>query len=167
MVSSRLGAGDAWLEHRYMARRHRPLRPWREVIRAFIREPAFRSLLVAAAIVLLVGTVFYHYVEGWSWVDSLYFCTITLTTIGYGDFAPTTEAGRLFTIAYVLVGIGIITTFISAMASARLFSDDETPAADAAGPSAGSWPSKRRSRCQQAAAGASSRRRSRVRRVRT
>ena len=27
---------------------------------------------------LLTGSIFYHYVEGWSWVDAFYFCTITL-----------------------------------------------------------------------------------------
>lgn len=37
---------------------------------------------------------------------------ITLTTIGYGDLSPQTDLGKLFTILYILVGIGIILNFI-------------------------------------------------------
>jgi len=108
------------------------LRSWPEVIRIFLREPTFRDLLGAACLCLLVGTIFYHFVEGWSWFDSLYFCTITLTTIGYGDFVPTTEEARIFTIFYVLIGIGIIATFVTALASARLFAADDPGAASRA-----------------------------------
>ncbi len=71
----------------------------------------FRLVGAIAVGVLAIGTVFYHLVEGLSWLDSLYFCTITLTTIGYGDIVPHTAPGKLFTIFYVLVGIGIIATF--------------------------------------------------------
>jgi voltage-gated potassium channel len=72
-----------------------------------------RYLLFAALSVIAVGTVFYHYVERWSWLDSYYFCVVTLATVGYGDFVPTTPAGKLFTTFYIFVGVGIITTFIT------------------------------------------------------
>ncbi len=48
-----------------------------------------------------------------TWLDSLYFSTITLTTIGFGDFAPQTDAGKIFTIIYIGVGIGMILAFIN------------------------------------------------------
>ena len=59
-----------------------------------------------------MGTVVYHYLEGWSWIDSLYFSIITLTTIGYGIFRLD-RCWRLFTIGYILLGIGVILGFIS------------------------------------------------------
>jgi hypothetical protein len=167
MVTPLLGRFGASAEYRKMPMPHRSLRPWKDVVRVFLREPAFRSLLAAACVVLVVGTVFYHYVEGWNWVDSVYFCTITLTTIGYGDFAPTTEAARLFTIAYVLVGIGIIATFITAMASARLFAADDPASASRRNVMEAMAMNQTQARRRRRGRGRWVRRRSRVRRVRT
>ncbi len=72
-----------------------------------IRPPRIRYIAMIAVAVLAVGVVFYHAVEHLNWVDSVYFCVITLTTIGYGDIVPTTNAGKVFTSVYVIVGIGI------------------------------------------------------------
>lgn len=74
---------------------------------------AHRYLLALTAVVLLMGTIFYHYVEKFSWLDAYYFCVITLATIGYGDFVPKTDIGKLFTTFYVFIGVGIITAFIT------------------------------------------------------
>lgn len=78
---------------------------FRQVHRQFV------GVAVVALAVLGFGAVFYHYQEHLSWLDSLYFCTITLTTIGYGDIVPHTSFGKLFTIFYVILGIGILATF--------------------------------------------------------
>lgn len=71
----------------------------------------FRIAALALIFVLALGSVFYHYAEGWGWVDSLYFCVVTLSTVGYGDFSPTTTGSKLFTIFYILTGIGLLATF--------------------------------------------------------
>jgi len=41
-------------------------------------------------------------------MDSLYFSVVTFTTVGYGDLAPTTEAGKLFAIFFSFAGISIV-----------------------------------------------------------
>jgi voltage-gated potassium channel len=74
-------------------------------------QKQFRIAASASLFILVGGAVFYHLVEKFSWVDSFYFCTITLTTIGYGDIVPVTTTGKIFTIFYVLLGIGIIAFF--------------------------------------------------------
>ena len=70
-----------------------------------MRDPGSRPVLIWALVNLLFGTLIYHWLEGWSYLDSLYFCVISLATVGYGDFAPTTQIGRAFTIVYVINGI--------------------------------------------------------------
>ena len=65
--------------------------------------------------VLGIGMVFYHYIEKLDWVNCFYFCTITLTTIGYGDIVPKTNVGKIFTSFYALIGIGIIGFFANVL----------------------------------------------------
>jgi len=80
---------------------------------SFLKDDDYRDLLFTTSIIIALGGTMYHYLEGWSWIDSIYFSIITLTTIGYGDFSPQTDAGKLFTIFYILIGIGIILSFIN------------------------------------------------------
>ncbi len=87
----------------------------RAVVAAF-RDPQTRALVTSAALVIALGTWFYARQEGWSVVDSLYFTVMTLTTVGYGDLAPSTTLTRLFTVVFVLVGIGILLGFIDVVA---------------------------------------------------
>ncbi len=72
-----------------------------------------RLVAATALVVLASGTVIYHRLINLSWMDALYFSTITLATVGYGDIVPKTPIAKLFTIFYVLIGIGIIATFAS------------------------------------------------------
>jgi hypothetical protein len=79
------------------------------------RDPRVRPLAVWLVGFIAIGATFYRNVEGWGWLDATYFCVISLATVGYGDLSPTTAAGKLFTIFYVLAGIGILLAFIDAM----------------------------------------------------
>ena len=79
---------------------------------SFLKDEEYRDLLFTTIVILGIGTLAYHYLEGWDWIDCFYFSVITLTTIGYGDFSPQTLEGKLFTVFYILVGIGMILSFI-------------------------------------------------------
>jgi voltage-gated potassium channel len=57
---------------------------------------------------VVVGTVVFHLLEGWSIVDSLYATAQTVTTVGFGDVAPRTFYGRLFASFFMLFGVGIV-----------------------------------------------------------
>ena len=85
-------------------------------IRDGLKEPEFRGLFWSVLLILLSGTWFYHQVEGWSWLDAFYFSVITLTTVGYGDFSPQTAVGKIFTIIYIIIGLGILSSFILLLA---------------------------------------------------
>lgn len=66
---------------------------------------AFSIMLVL--IVYAIGVLIYENVEGWGWLDSVYFMTATFTTVGYGDVVPHTDTGKLMTVIFSWVGISI------------------------------------------------------------
>ena len=72
-----------------------------------LRDPVVQGILIAVAALVAIGCVFYPLVEGWSLLDSLYFCMVSLTTVGYGDLAPETAAGKLFTVFYIIGGVAL------------------------------------------------------------
>ena len=72
-----------------------------------LRNPKVRVLLLLSCMIIITATVFYHFQEGWGWIDALYFSVITIATVGYGDFAPQTPLGKLFTVGYLIFGIGV------------------------------------------------------------
>jgi hypothetical protein len=82
-------------------------------LRTLLKDPKFRSLLYLVTLTLASGTFFYHKVEGWRWLDSFYFSVITLATVGFGDFTPQTDLGKIFTVFYIFVGLGILIGFVT------------------------------------------------------
>jgi len=60
---------------------------------------------IALFFVLLIGTTWYHLVEGWSIVDAAYMTVITLAAVGFGEIHPLGTRGRLFTIALIAMGL--------------------------------------------------------------
>lgn len=88
-------------------------------LRAMLREPEGRVLVSLAIGTITFGTVAYMWLEGWSVVNALYFSVVALATVGFGDIVPTTDAGKLFTVGYILFGIGIIAGFASEVTKDR------------------------------------------------
>ncbi|CDY08889.1 BnaC08g11190D [Brassica napus] len=91
-------------------------------------EPSSRSVVRQAFTLLVVylslGVFIYwlnrdHYVVNQTHpvVDGLYFCIVTMCTIGYGDITPNSVVTKLFSIMFVLVGFGFIDILLSGMVS--------------------------------------------------
>ena len=49
----------------------------------------------------------YMVIEGASWFDALYMTVITITTVGFGEAFPLSEAGRTLTMVLLVAGLGI------------------------------------------------------------
>lgn len=74
-----------------------------------------RSALIIVSAHLLFGTVAFSLLEQWSLRDALYFCIVTLSTVGYGDIVPTHPASKLLTCAYILIGVSMISASLGAV----------------------------------------------------
>lgn len=84
-----------------------------------IRDPESRPVFLWAGAVLLFGTFVYHWLEGWGYLDALYFCVITLATVGYGDLHPSTPQAKAFTIIYVINGIVVLLALFDRIRAVR------------------------------------------------
>ncbi|MBI3004335.1 MAG: potassium channel protein [Ignavibacteriales bacterium] len=78
-------------------------------------EPVKRAMQLVGLLVLILvaGVLGYHFIEGWSFFDSLYMTVITLATVGYGETHPLSLPGRVFTITLIMGGMGIILTALT------------------------------------------------------
>ncbi|WP_101066450.1 potassium channel family protein [Roseovarius salinarum] len=75
------------------------------------------TLLAMLVLIVLGGTVYFHLVEGWSWLDSYFFTVVTLSTVGYGNLVPATAAGKIGTTVFIFVGLGIFAVAIQQFGS--------------------------------------------------
>jgi hypothetical protein len=73
--------------------------------------------LLTVVLFYLFASLFYANVENWNVVDCLYFLTVTISTVGYGDFHPTKDGSRMFTILVIIVGLVFIFSILSDMAN--------------------------------------------------
>lgn len=73
-----------------------------------------RALAVVVFIFMVIfgGTFTFMYVEGKTFLESLYFVIVTVTTVGYGDVVPATEPGKLLSILLIIFGAGAVLSII-------------------------------------------------------
>lgn len=91
------GAVTAWWKHRDV----------REILRA----------LCIVALLTVIGSLVYSFNEGMSTVDAIYFCMITLATVGYGDINQKLESTKIFDVFFVLIGVPLMGFAVSKFAA--------------------------------------------------
>ena len=84
-----------------------------------------RVVLLAVLGAMVLGTVMFHKLEGWSILDSLYVTAQTVTTVGFGDLTPRTPYGRAFATLFMIVSVGVVlyalTSTVQAIVHSELF----------------------------------------------
>jgi len=94
--------------------------------RGSARLVALQMRLPAAllAFAVVYGTAGYVLIEGFGLLDAVYMTVTTLVTVGYGEIHPLSQAGRVFTLTLITVGVGavfiLIGAFTTALASGEL-----------------------------------------------
>ncbi|MEW5737034.1 MAG: potassium channel protein [Thermodesulfobacteriota bacterium] len=58
-------------------------------------------------LVIATGTAGYMVIENWNFLDSLYMTVITVATVGFLEVSPLSAAGRIFTMALIIMGVGL------------------------------------------------------------
>jgi voltage-gated potassium channel len=85
----------------------------------------FRLPLVLVQLIMMIGTVGYILIDDFEILDAIYQTGITFTTVGFGEIAPISDAGRFFTITLIIFGFGIFTLstaiLIDTIIKGRLF----------------------------------------------
>ncbi len=84
-----------------------------------MRDPEFRAIVFLLALAVVLGSIFFHLQEGWSWLDAAYFSVVALTTVGDATLSPTTGLSKIFTMGYSLAGIGLMLAFLARLTSYR------------------------------------------------
>jgi len=64
-----------------------------------------RQGLIILACIIAVGTIGYMHLEGWPFGEAIFMTVITISTVGYGEVHPLSDAGRIFTIALIAGGV--------------------------------------------------------------
>ena len=73
---------------------------------------AFRLPLILTVLVMLIGTGGYVLIDHFSIMDAIYQTAITFTTVGFGEIAPISNAGKLFTINLIIAGFAVFSSAI-------------------------------------------------------
>ncbi|MFH1080518.1 MAG: potassium channel protein [Pseudomonadota bacterium] len=93
---------------------------------SLVNKDKLKVALFGLLIIIIVGTLGYHLIEGWNFLESLYTTIQTISTVGYGDYTPRTGEGKLFTTILIIFGVGTtlytVGLLAEAMIEARLLS---------------------------------------------
>ena len=66
--------------------------------------------------ILVLGSLGFVWLEGWSFMDALYMTVTTLTTVGYGEVHPLNAVGRIYNMVLILAGMGVLIYIITSLA---------------------------------------------------
>jgi len=66
---------------------------------------------------ILLGAIVIGSIEGWTFVESIYFSVVSLTTVGYGDYYPDKSASRWFCILWLPFSVFFVSLYLGSIAS--------------------------------------------------
>jgi len=73
----------------------------------YLQLKPLRLPLILTVLLIMIGSLGYMAIDNFSLMDAIYQTGITFTTVGYGEIAPISNMGRIFTITLIIVGFGV------------------------------------------------------------
>lgn len=104
-----------------MAEAEKPLKDWTVPKTVQVNYSNLQKSAAAFAAMVFIGILFWHYYPGEekTWLQAVYFCVITLSTVGFGAITATTPGGMVFGAFWMLFGVaalaGVIGSFVQVM----------------------------------------------------
>jgi voltage-gated potassium channel len=90
-----------------------------------VKQLKVHTVIISLVGIVGLGTVFFHLVEGWGWLDSYFFTVVTISTVGYGALVPATALGKIATTAFIFVGLGVFAVAIQQFANYHMRKREE------------------------------------------
>jgi len=90
-----------------------------------VKQLKVHTVIISLVSIVGLGTVFFHVVEGWGWLDSYFFTVVTISTVGYGALVPVTALGKIATTALIFVGLGVFAVAIQQFANYHMRKREE------------------------------------------
>lgn len=83
------------------------------MVRPTIAQVRILRIAVFILLVFTMGTIGYMIIENFSFMEAFYMTAITLTTTGFGEVRPLSDAGRMFTVLMLFMGVGVLAYVLS------------------------------------------------------
>lgn len=97
----------------------------KSIVLGITKDQEFRILIFLIFTLLVGSVIFYINVEGWTVIDALYFSVMTMATIGYGDFTPSSDLSKIFTVIFTFLSVGIFASVIAKIAAIQFRSSEK------------------------------------------
>lgn len=79
------------------------------------RSSYIRTIPAVLLVLTFGGTLGFRLLTAAPWLDCLYMAVITITTVGYREVVPATDAVKIFVVVYLVVGLGVFTFSLVAL----------------------------------------------------
>lgn len=93
---------------------------WKEIARNFLQSSTIKRLLIILLLVVLLFGAVIHFIEPYNFktiFDGIYWVIVTVSTVGYGDFAPKSMVGRILSMVLIFLGAGFMTFYMATIAA--------------------------------------------------
>ncbi len=95
-----------------------------------LRRNRFGQILLAFCFIIVGASGVFSYIEDRPFTDGVWYAVVTITTVGYGDVVPTTDAGRFFGVILILFGVVFFSLVAANIAAFLIGSDQRKSEAD-------------------------------------